>query len=188
MYSFPCFGFIYMENMNIPAVHNRRCRIYYDGFAWHYLMKHPICISQPLSFSLERVFVCGSSDGLYLIMEMDSNISCRHPPFLHQTWPHHFSLLLNVLVLPSEATGWIVSCLLTPLPTPPSPQHTHTLRPPPSSFCQRKQLPPCRLLFWQLREERWKVLNHCRKLFCIQMVSMLNLPYRQWFCCVVAKG
>lgn len=85
-------------------------------------MKHPICISQPLSFSLERVFVCGSSDGLYLIMEMDSNISCSPPP---PTWPHHFSLLLNVLVLPSEATGWIVSCLLTPLPPLPN-THTHT--------------------------------------------------------------
>lgn len=106
-------------------------------------MKHPICISQPLSFSLERVFVCGSSDGLYLIMEMDSNISCRHPPpppFLHQTWPHHFSLLLNVLVLPSEATGWIVSCLLTPLPPLPN-THTHSVLPPPP-FARENSCPP----------------------------------------------
>lgn len=125
----------------------------------------------------------GSSDGPYLLMEIDSGSSgSPPPPSPHSTpvlsaWPHHFSPWLNVLVLSSEAAGWVVTCLLTP--------STPLLS---SSFCQRKHLPPCRLLFWQLGEERWKVLILCRKLFCIQIVSLLSLPYRQWFCCVVAKG
>lgn len=175
-----------MENMNVPAVHKRRCRIYYDGF-WLVsltLSNETPDLHQSALELLTRESVC-----LWILWwsVLNNGDGFKHqrqtpPLFLHQTWPHHFSPLLNVLVLPSEATGWIVSCLLNPpRPHPPTPSS-------PSSFCQRKQLPPCRLLFWQLREERWKVLNHCRKLFCIQMVSMLNLPYRQWFCCAVAKG
>lgn len=104
-----------------------------------------ICISQSALEppTRECVSVSGSSDGPYLLMETDlgSGGSPRSPS-LHRTpvlsaWPHHFSPWLNVLVLSSEAVGWVVTCLLTP--PPPYPLLS-------SSFCQRKHLPPCRLL------------------------------------------
>lgn len=86
-----------------------------DRKASHYLMKHSICITQSLSPPSES----GSSDGLYLLMEIDSGSSgSPPPPFVHQTWPHHFFSWLNVLVFSSGAFGWVVSCLLTtPAPT-----------------------------------------------------------------------
>lgn len=77
-------------------------------------------LHQPLGPPPESVSVFGSSDGLYLLMEIDSGSSgSPTPPFPLRTpvlsaWPHHFSPWLNVLVLSSEAVGWVVTCLLTP--------------------------------------------------------------------------
>lgn len=70
------------------------------------------------------VSVCGSSDGPYLLMEIDSGSSGGPPCSPHRSpvlsaWPHHFSPWLNVLVLSSEAVGWVVTCLLTPPSLPP---------------------------------------------------------------------
>lgn len=63
-----------------------------------------------------------SSDGLYLLMEIDaggSGSSPPPPPFVHQTCPHLFFFPgLMCWFSPPGASGWAVSCLLTtPAPT-----------------------------------------------------------------------
>lgn len=166
---------MHIENSGLPAVlkgGGRNTRHRYDGRFWlqSLTLSGETPHLQPSSPPLESVCVSvsGSSDGPCLLMEIDSGSSgSPPPPSPHRTpvlsaWPHHFSPWLNVLVLSSEAVGWVVTCLSAPHP--------------PSSFCERKHLPPCRLLFWQLGEERWKVLILCGMLFCIQIVSLLSLP------------